>query len=224
MTDSTPTSVGVLTESVNAPGKTVEGNRADEMSDNERWDKMNRALLAYYDECVERGTVSNLRDAYDMDTHFLLKRMYCPKPIKQRNRHPLGAREFTLTYGRGWFASDDEARIEMKKAVDKLIKYYGSSITRLRAVGETGSKGQSHVHCFYKLQGGLKMTDKNFKRAWPRWNPSVKHGDGFEGGHHAEVKNEADFLGYIDKDINTAWLDINYPVINHTNADPNNDA
>ena len=55
------------------------------------------------------------------------------------------------------------------------------------------------------------MTDKNFRRAWSYWNPDIKHGKGFQGGHHESVKNTADFLGYIDKDIDTAWLEIKYP-------------
>jgi len=127
---------------------------------------------------------------------------------KKTTRYELGAREFTLTYSPKWFG-DEEARIEMIKAINKLIKYYKDEIIDLRAVGEVGTNGLSHVHCFYKLIGGLKITDKNFKRAWKHWNPKKPLQRGFEGGHHASVKNEADFLGYIDKDIETAWLDKN---------------
>lgn len=125
---------------------------------------------------------------------------------KKTTRYELGAREFTLTYSPKWF-DDNEARIKMINAIDKLIKYYKDEIIELRAVGEVGTNGLSHVHCFYKLTGGLKITDKNFKRAWTHWNPKKPLQKGFEGGHHATVKNESDFLGYIDKDIETAWLD-----------------
>lgn len=122
--------------------------------------------------------------------------------------HDLGAREFTLTYSPKWM-DDSAAQVEMAKAIEKLCKYYADDIIELRAVGEVGSNGLSHIHCFYKLQGGLKMTDKNFKRAWKYWNPKKKIGHGFEGGHHQTVKEESDFRGYIDKDVDTAWFEKN---------------
>jgi len=125
---------------------------------------------------------------------------------KKKTRYELGAREFTLTYSPKWF-DDAEARTGMIIAIRKLISYYKDEIITLRAVGEVGTNGLSHVHCFYKLVGGLKITDKNFKRAWKHWNPKKPLQRGFEGGHHASVKNESDFLGYIDKDIETAWFD-----------------
>lgn len=132
---------------------------------------------------------------------------------KQQNHagHQLGAREFTLTYSPKWF-DDTEARVLMKKAIEKLIKYYGEEVIQLRAVGEVGSNGLSHVHCFYKLRGGLKISDKNFKRAYKYWNPKkVTSRTGHEGGHHANVRIESDFQGYIDKDVDSAWLDIYFP-------------
>jgi len=129
---------------------------------------------------------------------------------KKKTRYELGAREFTLTYSPKWF-DDAEARTGMIQAIRKLISYYKDEIITLRAVGEVGTNGLSHVHCFYKLVGGLKITDKNFKRAWKYWNPKKPLQRGFEGGHHASVKNESDFLGYIDKDIETAWYDKTFP-------------
>lgn len=130
--------------------------------------------------------------------------------------HELGAREFTLTYSPKWFG-DEEARDTMKKAILKLIKYYSDDIIQMRAVGEVGSNGLSHVHCFYKLRGGLKISDKNFKRAYKHWNPKkVTSRTGHEGGHHANVRVESDFQGYIDKDVDTAWLDLYYPEVDPT--------
>lgn len=122
--------------------------------------------------------------------------------------HELGAREFTLTYSPK-LMDDAEARAKMIVAIDKLCRYYSEEIVELRAVGEVGSNGLSHVHCFYKLKGGVKITDKNFKRAWPLWNPKKKLGRGFEGGHHATVREESDFRGYIDKDAAFAWFEKN---------------
>lgn len=127
---------------------------------------------------------------------------------KSHAGHELGAREFTLTYSPKWM-DDSTARIEMSKAIDKLCKYYVDDIVELRAVGEVGSNGLSHIHCFYKLRAGLKITDKNFKRAWKYWNPKKKIGNGFEGGHHQTIKEEADFKGYIDKDVDSAWFEKN---------------
>lgn len=141
---------------------------------------------------------------YDHNNRLLRAR---PRVTKHAG-HDLGAREFTLTYSPKWM-DDFEARKEMTKAIDKLCKYYGDEIVELRAVGEVGSNGLSHVHCFYKLKGGLKISDKNFKRAWKYWNPKKPQGKGFEGGHHATVKVEADFRGYIEKDIDSSWLEKN---------------
>lgn len=138
--------------------------------------------------------------------HGHLHTCNCPRPTRTTNQYQLGAREFTLTYSPKWF-DDLEARLKMSKAVDKLIRYYKDEIINFRAIGEVGTNGLSHIHCFYKLRGGIKMTDKNFKRAWPHWNPRKQLGWGFEGGHHATVKSESDFLGYIEKDIDTAWFE-----------------
>jgi len=141
------------------------------------------------------------------------------KERKQHAGYQLGAREFTLTYSPKWF-SDEEARKQMAKAVNKLIKYYKDGDQRIisfRAVGEVGTNGLSHVHCFYKLLGGVKITDKNFKRAYPPWDTKVKQGPtGHKGGHHASVRHDADFIGYIEKQVGDAWLDVSYPSI-----DPN---
>lgn len=133
---------------------------------------------------------------------------------KQHAGYELGAREFTLTYSPKWF-SDAEARVQMQRAIKRLCYYYrhgDERIINLRAIGEVGSNGLSHVHCYYKLLGGIKITDKNFKRAYPPWDTKVKQGPtGHKGGHHASVKHDADFLGYIEKEVTTAWLDISYP-------------
>lgn len=156
------------------------------------------------------GSRQRYEIAHDQLVHHVEKE-WLPNAIKAHSpkkmtRYELGAREFTLTYSPKWF-DDANARTGMMQAISKLIKYYKDEIITLRAVGEVGTNGLSHVHCFYKLAGGLKITDKNFKRAWKHWNPKKPLQRGFEGGHHATVRNESDFLGYIDKDIDTAWYD-----------------
>jgi len=124
------------------------------------------------------------------------------------NRYELGAREFTFTYSPKWF-DDAEARFRMSTAIQRLCGYYKDEIIQLRAVGEVGSAGLSHIHCFYKLKNGKKMTDKNFTRAYKMWNTKKRTGpSGHQGGHHAFVKCESDFSGYIDKDIENAWYEV----------------
>lgn len=125
------------------------------------------------------------------------------------NRYELGAREFTFTYSPKWF-NDAEARLQMSSAIQKLVKYYKDEIIQMRAIGEVGSAGLSHIHCFYKLKNGKKITDKNFQRAYKMWDTKKKTGpSGHQGGHHATVKNESDFSGYIDKDIENSWFEVN---------------
>jgi len=137
------------------------------------------------------------------------RRLYEASKAKTHAIHTLGSREFTLTYSPKWF-DDKTARAKMETAIERLTKYYKDEIVQLRAIGEVGTNGLSHVHCFYKLVGGLKITDKNFKRAWSVWNPKKTLGkSGHEGGHHANVRTESDFLGYIEKDIEEAWLEVN---------------
>lgn len=194
-----------LTESVIAAGNLLEGERAGLKCIDYPIDLFMR-LKTYTLSEADLIEVNRLQRRH-MSTHTC----GCPKPGAKKNRHALGPREFTLTYSPKWF-DDVEARHNMSKAVDKLIKYNWREITVFRAVGEVGTNGLSHVHCYYELQGGKKITDKNFRRAWSYWDPSIKYGKGFQGGHHQEVKNTADFLGYIDKEIDTAWLDKSFPV------------
>lgn len=164
---------------------------------------------------IQREQASELWDKVNLEkiNDGLTTKLVLLKHAKRKSHaaYDLGAREFTFTYSPKWL-SDSEARIEMSNAMTKLLKYYAEEIVQLRAVGEVGSNGLSHIHCFYKLQGGLKITDKNFKRAWKYWNPKKLQGRGFEGGHHQTVKIESDFMGYIEKDIENAWLEIARPL------------
>lgn len=131
----------------------------------------------------------------------------------------LGPREFTLTYSPSWF-DDEEARSRMQLAIERLTRYYQNEIIEFHARGEVGRNGLSHVHCYYELKGGVKITDKNFKRAWPHWNPSKKLSKkGFEGGHHETVKVTADFKGYIEKDDAFNWLKVSIPEKQNANQE-----
>jgi len=116
---------------------------------------------------------------------------------KKHAGHELGPREFTLTYSPDWF-DDDRAAFLMKLAIEKLCGYYEEDIVYLRAVGERTKAGRVHVHCMYELKGGLKMTDKNMKRAYKNWNGKVHH--------HKTIQSIANFKGYIDKEIEHAWF------------------
>lgn len=131
----------------------------------------------------------------------------------------LGPREFTLTYSPSWYEDDAAAQLAMRVAIDKLTRYYKDEIIEFHAVGEFTGAGRAHVHAWYHLTGGRKITDKNFKRAWKHWNPRKKIGKGFEGGHHESVKRLSDFSSYAEKHLDDAWMNVNI-----TNAYDNSSA
>lgn len=115
--------------------------------------------------------------------------------------------EFTLTYSpdtHGWMA--DEAEAHMRQAIERLTRYYAGELVEFHAVGERTQRGAPHVHGWYRLTTGGRITSKNFKRAYPIWNERRKLGRGHEGGHHAPIKRTSDFAGYIEKDLDTSWL------------------
>lgn len=158
-----------------------------------------------YFELLDKIDLHSVNDKVNarFETLKSLKKTKCKHAF-----HELGPREFTLTYSPKWF-DDDKARLHMKTAIDRLIKYNGHVIKQFRAVGEFAS--QSHVHCFYELEGGLKIPDKHFKRAYPWWDTKVKTSrTGHQGGHHALVQDVGNFKSYIEKDIDDAWLDISH--------------
>jgi len=127
---------------------------------------------------------------------------------REKLRDELGPREFTLTYSPTWFSSDEEAQRAMKAAIERLTRYYKKEIIEFNAVGEYTAAGASHIHAWYHLTGGRKITDKSFKRAWPRWNPKKKLGRGFEGGHHQTINRLSDFSSYIEKHLEEAWYSL----------------
>jgi len=174
-------------------------------NDDDRWEEIKSETILKAKE--DYSLPNKTKHYYDIElATYILKDLGQLEIVKKHRGYELGAREFTLTYTPKWM-DDVDARRQMGIAIDRLIKYYDGQIIELRAVGEVGTNGLSHIHCFYKLKGGLKITDKNFKRAWKYWNPKKVLGWGFEGGHHATVKNESDFRGYIEKDIDSAWMD-----------------
>lgn len=213
----------ILTETDVAPGTSYEAPWLTPREILEKWypgltdDEYDR-LLTYQHRDRERYRFKNYRvaplTAEESDDHLrilekciaVMEAQLAARPKKKHAGYVLGAREFTLTYSPAWM-SDVEARDKMKLAITKLLRYYRDDIVEFRAVGEVGSNGLSHIHAFYQLTGGLKITDKNFKRAWPHWNPKKKLGKGFEGGHHETVKEASDFKGYMEKDADTAWFD-----------------
>lgn len=145
----------------------------------------------------------------ELDKYIDIKRRHIALQKKVGKQLNLGPREFTLTYSPQWGWDDEEARSHMRTAIQRLQRYYSASIVEFRAIGEVCKDGKSHVHCFYRLSDGCKITDKNFSRAYPKWNAKIKCGPtGHQGGHHANVRDEASFKGYIEKDHDTAWLDI----------------
>lgn len=130
------------------------------------------------------------------------------RAFAEKEKEELGPREFTFTYSDSWYTDDKQAQHAMETAIDRLIRYYKHEIKDFHAVGEFTKAGRSHIHGYYLLEGGRKITDKNFKRAWPHWNPKKKLGKGFEGGHHASITRYSDFAGYTEKHLDEAWLSI----------------
>lgn len=170
------------------------------------------ATLSTRDRIAHREKQMDILDKIDLEAvHDKLRckliDLRHSKPKKHAS-YELGPREFTFTYSPQWF-SDEEARELMKTAVEKLCRYYKDDIITLRAVGEVGKNGLSHIHCMYHLKNGCKITDKNFKRAYPPWDTKIRTGPtGHKGGHHATIRNMADFSGYIEKELDAAWLNI----------------
>jgi len=130
---------------------------------------------------------------------------------RQPNGKHKGAWTLCLNYSPKWYENDYEAQTALRTAVDRLLRYYKEQLEVFRAVGEFTKAGASHVHIFYRLDSGGKMTDKNLKRAYPWWDAKVKCGTGNQGGQHAPVKDVADYSGYIEKDLDVSWMDVTYP-------------
>lgn len=182
-------------------------------ADEQRYRWKNYSVPALTDEenedhaCIIRKSIAILEER-------LAARRRDAEESRSHAGYELGPREFTLTYSPKWDDYTDEfARLQMRKAIARLCKYYDGEIEELRAVGEVGSNGLSHIHCYYLLKGGRKISDKNFKRAYPYWNPKKKFGNGFQGGHHDNVKDVAAFKGYIEEDLDTtAWFNFSLPI------------
>lgn len=128
--------------------------------------------------------------------------------------HELGPRAFTLTYSPKWGFTDLKARELLELAVDRLLTYYKNEIIEFHVAGEVGKNGLSHIHGYYELFGGRKITDKNFKRAWQYWDPKTKVGDGFKGGYHRVCERKSDYLAYLAED--KLWL--KKSIVNKQNA------
>lgn len=219
------TNTGLLTESLDGRRPTAPGNDFDPTGQYQVW--YNRAYNYYrkfYDWTSDRwrreiqtcadsraychdGYMACLWDFYYAATDRE-ERMQRVSVARDRLIRELGPREFTLTYSPAWYADDATAQDAMRVAIDKLTRYYKDDIIEFHAIGEYTEAGRSHIHCYYELDGGHKITDKNFKRAWEHWNPRKKLGTGHQGGHHANIRGKSDFLGYIEKDLDTAWMNV----------------
>lgn len=177
----------------------------DQLGDTERLD---------YHEMMKNWCSDKLFDA-ERKEHAEFMRKQNKQTAKEREREQLGPREFTLTYSPSWYSSDEDAQQAMRCAIDRLTRYYKHEIKEFHAIGEYTTAGCAHVHAYYLLEGGRKITDKNFKRAYPHWNPKKKLGKGHEGGHHASINRISDFAGYTEKHLEEAWMNIH---INNADA------
>lgn len=174
--------------------------------------------LAYWERIKACTYPYNCDRCIDLENDFIYSRkqhalamvnlQFDKAQAKKRELANLGPREFTLTYSQHWYDDDTDAQNAMRCAVEKLTRYYKDEIIEFHAIGEFTRAGRSHVHGWYNLIGGRKITDKNFKRAWKHWNPKRKLNRGFEGGHHETINRVSDFAGYTEKHLEEAWLEI----------------
>jgi len=132
-----------------------------------------------------------------------------------RVRRSPGVMAFTLTYSPTWGWTDAQAREHMETALSRIQHYYQNELLRFVAIGEVGKNGLSHVHGMYHLRGGRRVTTKNWKRAYPKWNPKVRVGSGFQGGYHAPVADPTNYIPYVEEDLRTAWV-----VVDTNNGSP----
>jgi len=179
----------------------MQANRRVYVATTEGWDDVDK-WVARRDTAWERLT--NSQDAHNQHAEQREKAR-----AHQRNKEKLhkGAWAFTLTYSpakHGW--TKEEAQTAMRTAIERLRHYYRNELEEFDAVGEWTQVGLPHVHGHYRLNAGKRMTTKNFKRAYPIWNPNHKMGKGHEGGYHEPAKSDSDYSGYIRKDLDDAWL------------------
>lgn len=123
-----------------------------------------------------------------------------------KQRRSPGVMAFTLTYSPTWGWTESQAREFMKTALSRIQHYYENELLRFVAIGEVGKNGLSHVHGMYHLRGNRRVTTKNWKRAYPKWNPKVRVGSGFQGGYHAPVADPTNYIPYVEEDLRTAWV------------------
>jgi len=207
----------------NCPGDNVvyhwyDINKCFPMGSADCWDRE-----AYWTK-VERpvGCLHNCPKCWRMDAEIEEQARLARKHIAEhekrirdsqrgKNGKHKGAWTLCLNYSPKWYDNDYEAQVALRTAVDRLMRYYKEQLEVFRAVGEFTKAGASHVHIFYRLDSGGKITDKNLKRAYPWWDAKVKCGTGNQGGQHAPVKDVADYSGYIEKDLDVSWFHMAYP-------------
>lgn len=170
--------------------------------------------IRMFGEIKDWSDWERLTDEMDMYIREQKAIRFAKKSNPTHAGHELGARSFSFTYSPKWGLDDKSARVKMELAIDRLLAYYKNELVEFYAVGEVGKNGMSHIHGYYELLGGRKITDKNFKRAWSYWDPKTKVGDGFKGGYHKLCERKSDYVGYMNEDL--LWL--KKCVVNKQNA------
>lgn len=175
----------------------------------EKWHGWESDLEYWGTRYIEANALLIASDIRHQQRKAYLERQDLHATNKANAESKRGPWEFTLTYSpkeHGW--NSDQAKETMRSAIERLTRYYREEIEEFHAVGELTQSGQPHVHAWYRLDGGRRITTKSFRRAYPIWNERRKLGRGHEGGHHEPVVRTSDFDGYIEKHLDTAWLDI----------------
>lgn len=115
------------------------------------------------------------------------------------NGAPQGAFAFTLTMS----PNDGYSKEEMIAACRKIMGQQSCPVKKYAwylEYGDNEAKTHPHIHGMYETESGGRIERKHFKRAWPIWDESQRHGAGFRGGYHRPVRNEERYSDYIRED------------------------
>jgi len=122
-----------------------------------------------------------------------------PKKSHTGNGCYQGQFAFTLTKS----PSDDMTEEDMIKAVRKVMSQKSCPVKKYAwylEYGDDEKKEHPHIHGMYETESLGRIETKQWKRAWPIWDPKHKLGKGFRGGYHRPVRDAESYSDYIKKD------------------------
>jgi len=118
------------------------------------------------------------------------------KKHHEGNGKPIGVFAGTLTMG----VTTPETEDTMVKAITKIMNQQTCPVKTYKWFVEYTERGLPHIHFMYETYAGGRIHAKVFMRYWKLWDEGKRHGKGFQGGYHKEVKSEIAYDEYIGKD------------------------